>query len=170
MLPSSIPALPVQQYPDLAVPVTHSALCGLVYRPSDGAPRASELFPEHIPQHRLIQAQICNQLFQPALLFLKLLHLPGLIGLRANLLLLPSIEGLLAESPPPQTLPALPASARPQSAPPEKRFFMQNLLRFCRRLTFDLVRLYRGLSREKTLLAENLSQHERKSRSLSSAP
>src|SRR4030095_6065663 len=61
-------------------------------RPSDGAPRASELFSEHILQHPLIQAQICNQLFQPAVLFLQLLHLPSLIGLHANVLLLPSIK------------------------------------------------------------------------------
>ena len=57
-------------------------------RPSDVAPRASELFSEHILQHRLIQAQIGNQLFQPAVLFLELFHLPSLIGLHANVLLL----------------------------------------------------------------------------------
>ena len=129
MLPN-IPALVVQQNADLAVPVTHSALCDLAYsypqlrpwflmtliairasyhqknpagmplarppdtgrvndRPSDGAPKASELFSEHILQHRLVQAQICNQLFQPAVLFLELFHLPSLIGLHANVLLLP---------------------------------------------------------------------------------
>jgi hypothetical protein len=35
-----------------------------------------------------IQAQICNQLFQPAVLFLELFHLPSLIGLHANVLVL----------------------------------------------------------------------------------
>src|SRR5260370_28302329 len=55
-------------------------------RPSDGAPKALELFSQHILQHRLIQAQICNQLFQPAVLFLELFHLPSPIRLHTNIL------------------------------------------------------------------------------------
>jgi hypothetical protein len=39
------------------------------------------------------EAQIGNQLFQPAVLFLKLLHLPSLICLHTNILLLPSATG-----------------------------------------------------------------------------
>ena len=48
-------------------------------------------------QHRLIQAQICNQLFQSAVLFLELFHLSRLVRLHTNILLLPSIEGLFAD-------------------------------------------------------------------------
>jgi hypothetical protein len=35
-------------------------------QPSDGDPRALELFSEHILQHRFIQAQVGNKLLQPA--------------------------------------------------------------------------------------------------------
>jgi hypothetical protein len=38
-----------------------------------------------------------HQLFQPAILFLELFHLPGLIRLHTNILFLPSIEGLFAD-------------------------------------------------------------------------
>jgi hypothetical protein len=62
---------------ELGVPVAE-VIRKVGNRPSDAAPKALELFSEHILQHRFIQTQIGNQLLQSAILFLQLLHLTGL--------------------------------------------------------------------------------------------
>jgi K+-transporting ATPase KdpA subunit len=121
-------------------------------RPSDGAPRASELFSEHILQHCLIQAQIGDQLLQPAVLLLELFHLTRLIRLHTNVLLLPSVKGLLAD-------PDLADHLRHWHSQLRLLHHSHDLLhgkplllhakspfRFCRRLTFQLAQKYRGPS------------------------
>jgi hypothetical protein len=100
---------------------------------SGRAPEGFTTFSEHILQHRLIQAQIGDQLLQPAVLLLELLHLTGLIGLYPHELFLPWVEGRFADP----TFRITSTSGTPSSAcfstatisPIEKRFFfMQNLL------------------------------------------
>ncbi len=66
-------------------------------RPEAGAARAIPLFSQDILKHRLVQAQLSHQLLQPAVLVLQLPRLPDLVRLQAYVLLLPAIEGLLAD-------------------------------------------------------------------------
>src|SRR4029453_12083667 len=60
--------------------------------------RAAPLFCRDVLQDHLVKAQVGDQLLQPCVLLLQLLELTGLIGLQACILLLPAVEGLLADA------------------------------------------------------------------------
>jgi hypothetical protein len=58
-------------------------------------PRTSEHLSQHILQHRFVQIQLRYRLLQSAVFSLELFHLTSLIRLHTNVLLLPSVNGLL---------------------------------------------------------------------------
>ena len=55
------------------------------------------LFSEHFVEHLLVERQICHQLLQPPVLVLELLELLDFARSHPAELLLPAIEGLLAD-------------------------------------------------------------------------
>ncbi len=72
-------------------------------RPPDAAPvraagQALEFFCEQVLQHQLVEAEIGHQLLQLSVLFLQLLQPPDLSDPHPGVLLLPPVEGLLADA------------------------------------------------------------------------
>src|SRR5262249_42719099 len=67
------------------------------------------LFSDEILQRLVVQREICDQAFQPAILMLELPQPAGLVDLEATVLGLPAVERLLADALPSAELGGLPA-------------------------------------------------------------
>src|SRR4029079_10137987 len=66
--------------------------------PSPAAPRASAVFSEQVLQDLVVEGLLSDEPLEPAVLFFQDLQPRRLTPVKATVLLLPSIEGLLADA------------------------------------------------------------------------